>query len=83
MSNPFVAYGPDGKAVFTGKEDPHNPPTVPSEGSKMECPVCHGMFDYLVGEDTPDGGRVGCEKCWKPGSGKVEHNDPVVEDFGV
>lgn len=57
----------DGKPVFVGKEDPSNPPTRPQNGSTMECPVCHGQFPYLVGEDTSDGGRIGCEGCWKPG----------------
>lgn len=55
----------DGVPVFIGKEDPTNPPVKPPNGSKMECPVCHGMFDYLVGEDI-GGGRMGCEDCWKP-----------------
>lgn len=58
----------DGKPVFMGKEDPNNPPVRPvGESSKMECPVCHGMFDYLVGENTTDGGVQGCESCYKPG----------------
>jgi len=83
MSNPFITYGPDGKPVFIGKEDSHIPQSQISEGSKSECPVCHGMFDYLVGEDTPDGGRIGCEKCWKPGTGRVVNNDPPVEDLGL
>lgn len=67
MSVPYVIQGPDGKPVFTGKEDPHNPPVSPTvgEGSKIECPICHGQFDYLVGDDTPDGGKRGCETCWK------------------
>lgn len=33
--------------------------------SQMECPVCGGMFDYLLGTDE-NGGRRGCELHWKP-----------------
>ncbi len=56
----------DGKLIFMGKEDPHNPPVKQPKGSQMQCPVCKGMFDFLLGEDTPDGGVMGCEKDWKP-----------------
>lgn len=68
--NQFFIPGPDGKPVFLGKEDIANPPTKKPEGSKMECPVCHGQFDFLVGENTHDGGVMGCELCWKPPKGK-------------
>lgn len=64
MSNIIVQ---NGKPVFIGKEDPHNPPVSPRKGTQMECPRCHSMVDYLVGEDTKDGGKQGCESCWKPG----------------
>lgn len=37
--------------------------------SGTECPVCHGVVDYLLGEDTRDGGVQGCEGCWKPPQG--------------
>ena len=61
--------GPDGKPVFVGKENPNVPQYKASgEGSKMTCPVCGGQFDYLLGEDTPDGGKMGCEKDWKKGT---------------
>lgn len=60
----FIAQGPDGKPIFTGKSDPDNPPVKPREGSKMECQVCHNMFDYLLGENV-DGGVQGCEEHWK------------------
>ena len=36
------------------------------DDNKMECPICHKFFDYLVGDDTHDGGKRGCESCWKP-----------------
>jgi len=36
------------------------------ESSKIECPVCHQGVDFLLGDDTPDGGKRGCEACWKP-----------------
>jgi len=49
----------DGKKIFVGQEDPNNPPVRPLEGSKMECPVCHGMFDYLLGDV-----KKGCESCY-------------------
>ncbi len=67
MSNPFVTIGEDGKPKFIGKEDPSNKPFPPDLKpiGNMECPVCHGLFPYLVGEDT-DGGRMGCEDCWRP-----------------
>ncbi len=77
-----IIKGQDGKYIFTGKEDPRAQTNTKMEGSKMECPVCHGMFDYLVGEDTPDGGRQGCEGCWKPsntrkeGNAEIESQDP-------
>lgn len=64
MDTPLIVEQ-DGKKIFVGKEDPNNPPVRPMEGSKMECPVCHKQFDYLVGEDR-NGGRMGCESCWRP-----------------
>jgi len=68
MANPNIVLDKDGKPIFIGHEDPANPPVkAPSESSKMECPVCRGRFDYLIGEDTPDGGRMGCETCYRPG----------------
>lgn len=67
----------NGKKVFVGQEDPRNPPVRPQEGSKMECPVCHGMFDYLVGEDDNNGGRMGCEGCWKPPTKKERRPDEI------
>jgi len=77
-NNPFVIQGKDGKPIFIGKEDPNNRPSngqrLPPE---MECPVCHSMVDYLVGENTPDGGRQGCEKCWKPGKGGARHERQI------
>lgn len=69
MSNLIIIK--DGVPQFIGKEDPTNPPVMPRSGSKVECPLCHGQFDYLVGEDTPDGGKQGCESCWKPGELKA------------
>jgi hypothetical protein len=60
-----IVLGPDGKPVFVGREDLSNPPVSPSGGSKMECPQCHSMVDYLVGENV-NGGLQGCEGCYKP-----------------
>lgn len=66
MSN-LVGKDQNGKPIFLGVQDPSTPPVMPRQSSNMECPVCHEFFDYLVGEDTPDGGRMGCEACWRPG----------------
>ncbi len=67
-----IIIGPDGKPTFIGKEQPS--PTVKKEGgSQMQCPVCNGWFDYLVGDDTPNGGVRGCEKCWKAPKEGVRH----------
>ena len=49
----------DGKPVFTGHEDTNNPPVKPMEGAKIECPICHTMVDYLLGNT-----RKGCEGCF-------------------
>lgn len=46
------------------------------ESSDMECPVCHEVVPYLVGEDTKDGGKKGCEKCWKPPATPVQLTPP-------
>lgn len=37
--------------------------------SGITCPVCKETVSYLVGEDTKDGGVMGCEACWKPSQG--------------
>lgn len=74
--NNFVVNSPDGKPVFVGREDPQNPPTAPVEGSKLECPVCHGEFDYLLGEKTDDGGVMGCEVDWKP----APNPQPILDE---
>lgn len=70
----------DGKPVFIGQEDPNNPPVTPVKGTQMQCPVCSGMFDYLLGEDTSDGGKLGCEVCWKPSETPSTSNE--VYDLG-
>ena len=55
---------------------------------KMLCPVCGVEVDMLIGEDTQDGGKRGCEKCWRPAPHlpttpvKVdEHSGDMVQDF--
>jgi len=55
----------NGKPVLIGQEDPISVPVKHAPSPQMECPVCLGMFDYLVGEDS-DGGRLGCETDWRP-----------------
>lgn len=67
----FIVKDENGNPKFIGQEDPTNPPVKPLEGSKMTCPVCNQDFDYLLGQDTPDGGRMGCEQDWRPGKGGV------------
>lgn len=64
----FIIKNSEGIPVFIGQEDKDTPPvnTSVGESSKIECPVCHDMFDYLVGEDTQYGGIRGCEVDWKP-----------------
>jgi hypothetical protein len=42
----------------------------------MECPVCHELFDYLLGSDA-NGGRLGCEADWRP-SQKPSKNIPTA-----
>ncbi len=59
MSNPFVIPGEDGKPIFIGKEDPHNVEIKKGASSQIECPNCHQMVDYLIG-DT----KKGCESCY-------------------
>lgn len=67
-----IAMGPDGKPVFVGKEEP-SPKVEATKGAQMQCPVCRGWFDYLVGDDTNDGGKRGCEGCWKPSQRGGQH----------
>ena len=63
-----IVRGSDGKPVFIGREA--RPPRYGKEGaSSLSCPVCGKECDYLVGENSPDGGRQGCEGCWRPGRG--------------
>lgn len=57
--NDFIIKGPDGKPIFTGKEDPNNTLAKPNKGSQIECPICHNMVDYLLGNI-----RKGCEMCY-------------------
>lgn len=35
------------------------------EKATIECPVCRRQVEFLLGDDV-DGGRRGCEACWKP-----------------
>lgn len=57
----LVAKDAEGKLRFLGAEDKNNPPVAPREGSKMQCPVCKNMVDYLLGDV-----RQGCEACYDP-----------------
>ena len=60
---------PGGKATFVGHNEP--PITnVKGESTKIPCPICKIPVDYLVGENTEDGGIQGCEGCWKPSKKK-------------
>lgn len=72
----------NGKPRFVGQEDPHNPPvSSPSRGSRMVCPVCQGEFDYLLGENTSDGGVQGCEKDYRPSRKGVTYEPNKDEGF--
>ena len=75
----FVVPGKDGKPVFIGREDPSNPPVNKPHGAMMTCPICGKEVDYLVGDDTEDGGKQGCEACWKP-SKKGSHEEKQTKD---
>lgn len=76
-----VILGSDGKPMFIGKDQPS--PQVKSEkGAQMQCPVCKGWFDYLIGEDI-NGGVRGCETCWKPprkGEGNGGQTERPIEE---
>lgn len=71
----------NGLPKFIGQEDPHNPQVSPKKGSKMICQVCKGEFDFLLGQDTPDGGRMGCQKDYLPSSNGVVYESN--EDAGL
>ena len=62
--------------------------TYKKTSGKMTCPVCGVEVEMLVGEDTKDGGRKGCDKCWRPPQKmpvtpvKVdEHSGNMMQDF--
>ena len=62
--------------------------TYKKTSGKMTCPVCGIEVDMLVGEDTKDGGRMGCDKCWRPPKEmpvtpvKIEeHSGNMIQDF--
>jgi hypothetical protein len=81
MPNPFVILQ-DGKPVFIGKEDPANPPVQPpDEKAFVECPICGTWVPYLVGEDTQDGGKKGCEADWVPRPKKENEETPTNETY--
>lgn len=70
MSN-LVIPGEDGKMKFIGKEEV-GPPVMKRESSQLECPTCHQMFDFLLGETV-----LGCETDYvkendKPSSGNYQ-----------
>src|SRR5690242_15074361 len=85
--NDLIVQAPDGAPRFVGKEDPNNPPVQAPPACKhgtdqcshMQCPVCGGYFDYLLGENTPDGGVQGCEKDYKLGGKKGTHENETTE----
>lgn len=65
----FILPDKDGNPQFIGKEDPNNPPVKPREGSKMECPQCKNMVDYLLGYT-----KKGCEVCYKKQEDKIDNS---------
>ncbi len=57
-------------------------------GGKMTCPACGVAVDFLVGETTQDGGKQGCERCWRPPMSKPvtparieESSGNILQDF--
>lgn len=73
--NNLIIPGEDGKMKFLGKEEA-SPPVMKRESSKLECPTCHNMFDFLLGETV-----LGCEADYekskdKPSSGNYKGIEP-------
>ncbi len=62
---------------------PHQTPSsaYKKQSDALACPVCGVEVEYLLGEDTDDGGKKGCEKCWKAPKTPVRHA-PVEEPQG-
>lgn len=85
----FIRFDQNNNPIFIGRDDPANPPVNQSKEcshgtdtcSHMQCPVCGGYFDYLVGDDE-NGGRRGCEKCYIPPSTPIKH-DVSSNDEGL
>jgi hypothetical protein len=46
----------------------------------MTCKICGKEVDYLVGEDTNDGGKQGCEACWKPPQKGLKYEKEQTKD---
>jgi len=51
------------------------------ESNKSVCPVCNQEVDYLLGVDTPDGGVMGCERCWKQPQAPQKYYQEANEDL--
>lgn len=80
MSNNLFVPDKDGKLKFIGKDDPSNPPTEAPAVTTLECPICHAQVPYLVGDDTPDGGKRGCESDWvRPTKPQTNNDEPSTE----
>lgn len=45
----------------------------------LTCPVCSIQTEFLYGEDTKDGGRKGCENCWKPSPKEGSKDDGTTD----
>ena len=58
-----------------------NPFVKRREEEKLICPICGNEVGYLVGDDTPEGGKRGCEACWKP-SPKGGGHESRTEEAG-
>lgn len=79
-NRPYTPPPVNSRFCSSCKEYVENDDTCPKCGrafddSKMKCPVCGKWFDYLVGDDTPDGGRRGCEGCWRAPKRPIRKED--------
>ena len=71
MSNITVKISENGNTVYEKQQT-----------ESLSCAICGKAVDYLVGENTADGGRMGCEECWKPAPPRPLTAQSPAEMFG-